>query len=60
MFTEDEMKEAEIAIENARFDKSVTLILIKELEKHIEHPRKPGYKRHDILDRIDELKESLK
>ena len=36
MFTEDEMKEAEIAIENARFDKSVTLILIKELEKHIK------------------------
>jgi len=30
--------------------------IIEELEKHIEHPMKPGYKRHDILERIKELK----
>lgn len=33
-------------------------LLIKELEKHIEHPTKPGYKRHDILKRIEELKQN--
>jgi len=32
------------------------LVVIEELEKHIEHPTKPGYKRHDIVNRIKELK----
>ena len=31
-------------------------LLIAELEKHIEHPTKPGYKRLDIVARIKELK----
>jgi hypothetical protein len=30
------------------------------LECHIEHPNKPGYKRHDILDTIKDLKTQLK
>ena len=29
--------------------------VIEELKKHIEHPMKPGYKRHDILNCIKEL-----
>jgi len=29
------------------------------LNKHIEHPSKPGYKRHDILNKIKELKSKL-
>lgn len=33
---------------------------IEELEKHVEHPRKPGYRRHDIIDKIKELKSQLK
>jgi hypothetical protein len=33
---------------------------IEQLTLHIEHPTKPGYKRHDILDAIKELKKSLK
>lgn len=32
------------------------LCVIEELEKHIEHPTKPGYKRQDIVKRIKELK----
>lgn len=35
------------------------LSIIEELEKHIEHPTKPGYKRQDILNRIKELKSKL-
>jgi hypothetical protein len=30
------------------------------LNEHIEHPNKPGYKRHDILDKIKYLEENLK
>jgi len=33
---------------------------IEELKKHIEHPTKPGYRRHDIMDKIKELKTQLK
>lgn len=33
---------------------------IEVLELHIEHPTKPGYRRHDILDRIKSLKIQLK
>ena len=32
---------------------------IEQLKQHIEHPNKPGYKRHDILDKIKEI-EKLK
>jgi len=32
------------------------LVSINELEKHVEHPTKPGYKRQDIVKRIKELK----
>jgi ppGpp synthetase/RelA/SpoT-type nucleotidyltranferase len=28
---------------------------ILQLKQHIEHPTKPGYKRHDILEKIKEL-----
>lgn len=31
--------------------------IMAELEKHIEHPGKPGYKRSDIIARIKELKQ---
>lgn len=30
------------------------------LSKHTEHPKKPGYRRHDVLDSIKELKQQLK
>lgn len=33
---------------------------IDVLEKHIEHPTKPGYERSDILKEIQELTEYLK
>jgi hypothetical protein len=33
--------------------------MIEVLEAHIEHPTKPGYKRHDILDEIKSLKTQL-
>ena len=33
---------------------------IEVLELHIEHPTKPGYKRHDVLHRIKLLKVQLK
>lgn len=33
---------------------------IEVLEFHIKHPTKPGYKRHDVLDRIKSLKVQLK
>jgi len=32
---------------------------IKILEQHIEHPNKPGYRRHDIMEKIKELKKML-
>jgi len=32
---------------------------ISQLEQHIVHPMKPGYRRHDILDKIKELKLQL-
>lgn len=44
-------KDVEKAMEDyARFK------VIEELQKHIEHPMKPGYRRHDIINRIKELK----
>lgn len=38
------------------------LIVEKQIEilsQHIEHPTKPGYRRHDILDKIKNLKTEL-
>ena len=32
---------------------------IEILKEHIEHPNKPGYKRHDILEKIKELELKL-
>ena len=29
--------------------------VLKELKNHIVHPMKPGYRRHDILNRIKEI-----
>ena len=36
-------------------DEFAKLSIIEELRKYIEHPTKPGYKRHDIINRIEEL-----
>jgi len=44
---------------NKKFKKYTIAYTIKILESHIEHPTKPGYKRHDILLRIEELKKEL-
>ena len=32
---------------------------IEQLKEHIEHPTKPGYKRHDVLAKIKELEKKL-
>lgn len=32
---------------------------IEELEKHVEHPTKPGYRRKDIIKKIEDLKKQL-
>lgn len=32
---------------------------IRVLKKHIEHPTKPGYQRHDIVDEIKSLTKKL-
>ena len=37
-------------------DEYAKLWVIEELEKCVEHPSKPGYKRHDIIKRLKELK----
>lgn len=39
--------------------RNVTEGQIEVLKQHIEHPSKPGYKRHDILDKIKYLKSQL-
>jgi hypothetical protein len=36
---------------------TIPKLLAEELKKHIEHPMKPGYKRHDIIARIKELED---
>lgn len=33
---------------------------INLLKRHIEHPNKPGYRRHDILEKIKLLEEEMK
>ena len=33
-------------------------MIVAVLKEHVEHPKKPGYKRHDILDKINELENS--
>lgn len=33
---------------------------IEQLKSHIEHPTKPGYRRHDILNKIAELEQKIK
>jgi hypothetical protein len=30
------------------------------LKQHIEHPTKPGYRRHDVLNSIKEFQQQLK
>jgi hypothetical protein len=32
---------------------------IAQLEQHIVHPMKPGYRRHDVMDKIKELKTQI-
>ena len=36
---------------------AMQLYAISILKEHIEHPNKPGYRRHDILERIKQLEE---
>lgn len=37
-------------------EEGLILFGIQLLEKHIEHPNKPGYRRSDVLNSIKELK----
>jgi len=52
--TAPEVKELLLTIELAN-EKRVIQAQIDILKEHIEHPNKPGYKRHDILEKIKEL-----
>ncbi len=50
-----------IAGANSKYVKQQILqAQIDVLKNHIEHPTKPGYKRHDILNKIKELQQELK
>ena len=42
-----------------QFEKQKLEFAIEQLKQHIEHPTKPGYKRHDILNKIKELEQQL-
>ena len=53
------VKELLLTIENNN-EKNVIKGQIEILQEHIEHPTKPGYRRHDILNKIKELKSKLK
>ncbi len=45
----------DIELEKAKLE-----FAIQQLEQHIVHPMKPGYRRHDVMDKIKELKSQLK
>ena len=40
-------------------EKSKIQFAIEQLKEHIEHPNKPGYRRHDILEKIKLLENRL-
>lgn len=44
----------DIVLEKAKLE-----FAIHQLEQHIVHPMKPGYRRHDVMDKIKELKSQL-
>jgi hypothetical protein len=46
-------------IEENQTEKDKLRFAIEQLKQHIEHPTKPGYKRHDILIKIKELEQKL-
>jgi len=41
-------------------EEALLLFGIQLLEKHIEHPNKPGYRRSDVLNSIKEMRKELK
>ena len=45
---------------DTELEKAKLEFAIHQLEQHIVHPMKPGYRRHDIMDKIKELKAQLK
>ncbi len=58
--SEDACKFGELLLKAKKFERNGRIMAqIEVLEKHIEHPRKPGYKRHDVLDRIKVLEKRL-
>jgi len=57
--TAPEVKELLLTIESEN-EKRVIQAQINILKEHIEHPTKPGYKRHDVLEKIKELELNLK
>lgn len=42
-----------------KLEKAKLEFAIEQLEQHIVHPMKPGYRRHDVMDKIKELKSQL-
>lgn len=40
-------------------EKSKIQFAIEQLKEHIEHPKRPGYRRHDILEKIKLLENRL-
>jgi hypothetical protein len=46
-------------LEGESLDAEKIRLQIEILSQHIEHPTKPGYKRHDIVEKIDHLKKQL-
>ena len=57
--TAPEVKELLLTIESEN-EKRLLQAKIDILKEHIEHPTKPGYKRHDVLEKIKELELNLK
>jgi hypothetical protein len=47
-------------METTQIEKAKLEFAIEQLEQHIVHPMKPGYRRHDVMDKIKELKGQLK
>jgi hypothetical protein len=46
-------------METTQIEKAKLEFAIEQLEQHIVHPMKPGYRRHDVMDKIKELKSQL-
>lgn len=62
----------ELIVNNTGISTERAIIIVKQIEKihlqsqinllkkYVEHPTKPGYKRHDILNKIKELEKIKK